>query len=403
MPQRAPERNGLEPEALLGILNGLRAGVIAADLDDRVVYGNRAAAQILRIAPAGLIGRRLRPLLGLASAPATDGVGGPSAAPARAANETRDALDASEAREAMPAAMGRSQAVTRPSVVEDAPADAAEESERREVSCRRFDGTVAALGVSVEPQRDERGAIIGWVALFADIGTVLALRRERDRLLQMAALGDALPSVLHELRNPLAAITAMLEVRIEESSGALAEDYHALLVQVRRMTLGLDGLGSMVRPVGAHRHAAIDHAVAEAVRLLEPSARQRGIHLEAIGPTLPLLPLASGPITGMVFNLVRNAIDATRAGGNVTVDTHLEGRDFVLSVVDDGSGMSPETLARACDLFFTSKDKGSGIGLALCRRVAESSGGALDIESQLGLGTRVTVRIPLDGAASTFQ
>jgi signal transduction histidine kinase len=323
------------------ILDGLRAGLLATDLELRVVRTNAAAESILRRHASAMLGADLA--------------------------------------EIIPSLQAR----------------CVECEERCELTVARGDGTEAALGLTIGPYFDGNGERIGCVVLFQDISAINELRRERDRLLQLAALGDALPSVLHELRNPLAAMTAMLEVLVEDTAGDMQADLHALLVEVRRMTLGLEGIGSLVRPVVARKYSAVDHAVREAVRLMDKGAAERGISLRAIGPDLPLLPLSTGPISGVVFNLVRNAIDACQSGGNITVDARIDNDCLALAVADDGVGMSEATAAQACDLFFTNKDKGSGIGLALCKQVAETSGGSLTIETQLGVGTTVTMRVPL--------
>jgi len=98
----------------------------------------------------------------------------------------------------------------------------------------------------------------------------------------------------------------------------------------------------------------------------------------------------------VVFNLVKNAMDACEEGGRITVRASLESDDaFVLQVADTGSGMTPEVLAHCRELFFTSKEKGSGIGLALCQQIAALSGGRLDIDTEVGRGTIITLRVPL--------
>jgi len=151
----------------------------------------------------------------------------------------------------------------------------------------------------------------------------------------------------------------------------------------------------------ASGNTAIDLAVHEACRVLEPVAARVGVKLESRGPSLPLLPIDRGVMSGVVFNLVKNSIDASATGGRVRVEATLDRQreNFVLRVEDDGAGMSPEVLEHCTELFYTRKDKGSGIGLALCRRVAESSGGRLEVESELGRGTVVTVYIPVGSPA----
>jgi len=271
---------------------------------------------------------------------------------------------------------------------------AAGERNRGELSVELPDGSRVALGFSLSELHPFPGGP-HYVLLFQDISPVLELRKQRDRLLQMAVIGDVMPTLLHELRNPLAAVTAMLEVLIEEAEPEMAGDLHTILSEVRRMTLGLQGLGGLVRTVHSPSHCAVDLAVREACRLLEPFAERRGVTLVATGPDMPLLPLDRGVLCGLVFNLVKNAVDACSSGGRVEVDARTVGSSLALRVRDDGSGMTPEVLARCRELFFTTKDSGSGIGLALCAQVAESSGGVLTIETGVGRGTEVLVRVPV--------
>jgi len=271
---------------------------------------------------------------------------------------------------------------------------------RREVALELADGTVSSLGFTVSGPNSN----LGWTVLFQEIGGVLELRRERDRLLQMAALGDALPSILHELRNPLAAVTSALEVMVEDAPVEFRDDLHAILWEVRRMKLTLQGVGGLVRPVHAEQDVAVDMAIEEAVRILTPMAATKQISLRAEVPTLPLLPLDWGVVSGVVFNLVKNAIEACSSDGEIVVRAGLSSdvaangatnSTFTLQVTDSGIGMSPETLAQCRQLFFTSKAQGSGIGLALCQQIAESSGGKLEIQSAVGVGTTVMLVVPL--------
>jgi len=251
------------------------------------------------------------------------------------------------------------------------------------------------------------------------------LREERDRLLRLAAVGEVLPSLLHELRNPIAGVTTALEVLIEEmESGELRDTLHALLGELRRAQLTLQGIGTADRALrGDGAHHAIDHALRDACRVMSASAREAGVELRTDIPDLPLLPIDAPALRGVVFNLLNNAIAAARAegaslpppppdassltlhrrpdgvarGATVDVVVRLDGTRLVVTVRDTGTGMKPEVLARCTELFFTTKARGSGIGLALARRTVESVGGSMAIESELGKGTSVTLSIPIEG------
>ncbi|MBL0211722.1 MAG: PAS domain-containing protein [Holophagaceae bacterium] len=233
--------------------------------------------------------------------------------------------------------------------------------------------------------------------IFRDITTIEVMRQERDRLLQLAAVGDILPTMLHELKNPLASINMMIELLAEESSGPLQEQLHAVLMEVRRLGLTLDGVGRFQADLWAGRPSAIDHAVQDACSILEPQARKKGVELRCEAAVLPLLPISTSAIRAIVFNLVMNSIHACGPHGVITLTLSLPPGSNVLqlTVFDTGTGMSEEVLSRCRELFFSTKPQGSGIGLALCNRLVESTGGKLEITSMKGRGTSVQIEIPI--------
>lgn len=324
------------------MLDGLRAGALAVGVDGHICDANPGAAQILSVPVGELRGARIEDVL--------------------------------------------------------APLDrlgAGVEGDRVELSVRLRDGQSAMLGCSLSEVRNEAGR--GYVVLFQDISAIVELRRQHERLLQLAAVGEALPSVLHEIRNPLASITSMLEVLVEEAEGSHQADLHALLWEIRRIVLTLQGIGGLHSDLGSNAHEAIDIAIREACRIMTSTAEQRGVRVRCEVQDMPLLPLRAAVMRGIVFNLVRNAIDACGSDGDVSVRAALDegGTRLTASIRDTGRGMSEAEVARCCDIFYTTKEHGSGIGLPICKRAVERAGGALRIRSKLGEGTEVTIFVPI--------
>ncbi len=236
------------------------------------------------------------------------------------------------------------------------------------------------------------------VVVFQDITKLEETRRERNRLLQLASLSDVMPAVLHELKNPLAGISAALELLIEDSTHSEArERLHAILGEVRRLGLTIDGLGRFRHEVRSQRHVAIDLAIREAFALLEPQARARGIEARSDVRDMPLLPFEAAAVRAVVFNLVTNSLHACREGQHIELQSWFDrdADEFHLVVADTGAGMTSGVLTRCTELFFTTKPKGSGIGLALCKGVADAVGGKLLVESTPGRGTRVSITLPV--------
>lgn len=257
----------------------------------------------------------------------------------------------------------------------------------------KLPGTERTIGYQTGRLEDDTRVIV-----FQDITKLEETRRERNRLIQLASLSDVMPAVLHELKNPLAGISAALELLIEDSSQDTdRERLHAILAEVRRLGLTIDGLGRFRHEVRSERHVAIDLAIREAFALLEPQARARRIEATADIRDMPLLPFEAAAIRAVVFNLVTNSLHACREGQRIELMAWFD-RDasqFNLVVLDSGSGMTPEVLRRCTELFFTTKPKGSGIGLSLCKGVADAVGGTMLVESTVGRGTRVSMSLPV--------
>ncbi len=328
------------------VLDALPGGVLAVDAGGRVVYANPRAAEILGGAVESLTRRRLAAMVpALAEHLATAPPGGP----------TSPVLD------------------------------------YRSPSGRRI-----TIGFRATDLASGDGSGPVWLLLFQDITANEVLRAERDRLLRIAAVGEVMPAMLHELQNPLATASAALEVLIEDSApGRSQEDLHAVLGELRRMRLTLEGAGLVSGLPGGTRHAAVDLALTETFRVLERQLAARGIRARCDVPALPLLPLDAAVTRAVAFNLLNNAMQACHAGDQVELGARLRPDGFLeYWVADTGPGMSAEVLAHCKDLFFTTKPSGTGIGLALCAQTVEAMGGRLDIASAPGRGTRATVTVP---------
>ena len=278
---------------------------------------------------------------------------------------------------------------------EHEPGDAADS--RRTAVVRRPSGAVITLGYTSSKVTTGAGEHLTAIA-FRDVSDTVRLTRERDRLLQLAAVGEAMPTLLHEVRNPLSAILTTVELLIEESDDSPRRDaLYAVLTEARRIALQLDGVGAVGRSLRAQRATAIDAACRDICVLMTGRADKAGVHLRWDIPDLPLLPLDPATTRAVLFNLITNAVHACPAGATVHVDLRLsrDGRALELTVVDNGVGMSAEVFARCTDLFFTTKRHGSGIGLSLCRRAVEEAGGRMDIQSVPGAGTSVALTVPV--------
>lgn len=237
--------------------------------------------------------------------------------------------------------------------------------------------------------------------VFQDISNLAKLRTERDRLLRLATVGEVMPTILHELRNPIAAITTSVEVALEDMEmGPQQELLYAVLMEARRIDVSLQGLGAADRSLRSEKYSAVDHAIHEAARIVESRATEAGIDFKVDVPSMPLLRLDPAAIRAVVFNLMNNATQFCQRGDSIEVGAHISklptGDVLEFFIQDTGCGMSEETLSSCTDLFFSTRRSGSGIGLALCKKVTEEAGGRFHIDSREGEGTRVEISLPIN-------
>lgn len=244
------------------------------------------------------------------------------------------------------------------------------------------------------------------VVLLRSTSEVITARREREKLLRLATLSEIMPSLMHQVRNPLASAIASLEVLVEELSiEELRADLLEVVGEIRRAAQSLRGVGDMTRDLRTVEHHRLAPAIEDGVATLRANADSRNVRIDVAPIQLSPLPLEPSVIRAMVFHLASNAIAACPNGGHVQIDARLrreppdrEASELLLSIEDDGVGMDETELAHCCDLFFTTKLHGSGLGLPLCRHAVEAAGGTLEVTSRRGVGTRVEIRVPLEPA-----
>jgi signal transduction histidine kinase len=208
--------------------------------------------------------------------------------------------------------------------------------------------------------------------------------------------------VAHEVRNPLNSLQINLSILEHELEELLPDrKAHAFEVlakiagEIKRLDDFVSEFLRFARSPGLRvERLAVPPLLTDLAAFITPECSKKGVSLE-----LEL----GGPDTAWVdgfrlkqavLNLVLNALQATPAGGHVVVRSAGDPRRLVVAVSDDGEGMTEETRARAFTPFFTTREEGTGLGLALVRRIVEEHGGSVEITDRAGGGTTVTLGFP---------
>jgi signal transduction histidine kinase len=269
-------------------------------------------------------------------------------------------------------------------------------------------GPAGALVIETSSRAEPSREDLELLALFsAQAAGAIRTTHEYERLRSgaLTALGRMATQVAHELRNPLAGILLYarhLEHRLGRGGDADgAETARKISTAVERLSAVVSEITAFGRPPALHRaRAALPPLLDECLTFAR--ARQPTGNVEIVrqyDPACPEVLVDTGEMRKAFLNLILNALEALERGGRLAIRTAFApaAGAVTVRVEDTGVGMSEETLARAFDMFFTTKPEGTGLGMAIARSVIERHGGELRLESALGRGTAVSVRLPVDG------
>ncbi|MBI4444972.1 MAG: MEKHLA domain-containing protein [Acidobacteria bacterium] len=265
----------------------------------------------------------------------------------------------------------------------------------REVTGRRKDGSSFPMHLGVGEMPLENGTRM-FTGIIRDLTEIKQMEQEVIRSRELAALGEMAVSVAHQIRNPLAAICGVVQV-LHENAAIEAPEYvvRDLLDRTRQLDQVVKRLLMFARPWKAEKqllnlndivqdltNAAANHETFNKIDFrMEPGPNVRVL-------ADPLL------IQELLWNLIYNSAHAMPEGGEIRFSTRDHDHTVSFSISDTGTGIPPEIRERLFRPFFTTKSRGSGLGLFICRKIMESHNGIISIFSEPGRGTEVLLEFP---------
>ena len=221
---------------------------------------------------------------------------------------------------------------------------------------------------------------------------------------RLSSLGHLAAGVAHEVRNPLNAIGMGLQRLKREflpQDELRKEEYLAftavILKEIRRVNEIIEQFLSLSRPFHLEpKLSSLQELLKTLITLFHEEASSQGITLQSeMDSNLPLITMDEERLTQAFINIMKNGIQAMERGGVLRIEAHAV-KDRVRVVVSDtGPGIPPDQLEKIFNYYYTTKEKGVGLGLPLAHRIIEAHGGHLEVESRVGSGTKVTITLPV--------
>jgi signal transduction histidine kinase len=282
-------------------------------------------------------------------------------------------------------------------------------------------GQVSAEGVTLEDGRQVQISLdriddglggssnMGTLLTLRDTESALQLGQELEVARRLAAIGRLTAGVGHEVKNPINAMVVHLELLRSklaggDAPGLVGAQRHVdiLAGEMQRLDRVVQTLADFSRPMELHlREHDLRQVVAAVTELTAAEMQENGVQVMVEAPAEPVMVRVDAELMRQaLLNLMLNGMQAMGSGGKMRILIRREHSFAVVEVADEGEGIPPELLPRIFELYFTTKAKGSGIGLATTYRILQMHGGAMDVRSNADAssadrGTSFTLRLPI--------
>jgi signal transduction histidine kinase len=258
---------------------------------------------------------------------------------------------------------------------------------------------------------DQLAGVIDKATLYAELQDALQKEQSiRVQLIQaekLAAMGRLVASVAHELNNPLQAIqNALYLVKMEDNLAPQARgDLQVALDETTRMGNLIARLRETYRPKASEifEQDSLNDLAVEVQKLIDTHLRHNDIQFELVAdPDLPMVSMSRDQIKQVVLNLCLNAVESMPDGGKLTIRTkyQVDLNSVALEVCDTGAGIPSEIIPHIFEPFYTTKEKGTGLGLFISYEILQNHGGQIEVISDRQHGTIFRIALPVNRSES---
>jgi len=217
---------------------------------------------------------------------------------------------------------------------------------------------------------------------------------------KLAAIGSMASYIAHEIRNPLVTIGGFAKslscFHFEDPK--IKADINIIYDEVRHLEKILNNLMDISKPPRPEKiNARICETVDNTCTLMENYLNEKNITIhKKFELDIPQILADPGQIKQVVLNILRNAVESMPGGGDLTIEIKPAGESIKINITDTGKGMTEDALKNIFNPFFTTRSSGTGIGMAISLKIIEDHGGNINVESEYGKGTTMSISLPIN-------
>ncbi|WP_371373552.1 two-component system sensor histidine kinase AtoS [Sporomusa aerivorans] len=255
------------------------------------------------------------------------------------------------------------------------------------------------ISISTSRLKDSTNKIIGAVVVFKDLTEQHRLQAQMQKAERLASLGELMAGVAHEIRNPLTAIKGFVQyLQVADTEEERKEYMPVIIKEVDRVNRVIETLLYFSRTCKAdYKPMSINDLIEETLVLVKNTGTKHRLEFRLqLDKTIPRIEGDAEQLKQVLLNLLINAVQAIPQQGIVEIATWQDEAGIVqVRITDTGQGIEEAELSKVFDPFFTTKAAGTGLGLAVVQRIMNAHYGKIDIQSEVGEGTAVTLEIPV--------
>lgn len=214
------------------------------------------------------------------------------------------------------------------------------------------------------------------------------------------AVGQLAAGIAHEIRNPMTALKGFIQL-LQGSIGNDYEQYntyfHVIMSELKRIESIVTEFLVLAKPQAIHyERGDVAKIMQETVDLLSVQATMHNIQIEATYEQVPPIYCEPRQLKQVFINILKNAIEVMPNGGTITVSVEHVGDDIRIAIRDEGSGIPKDKIKKLGAPFYTTKERGTGLGLMVSYKIIEEHHGRIDVESEVGVGTTFYITLPIN-------